>query len=629
VAKDVLIVEDDRGLAGMIARAVEREGYPVRVVYDGQAALENIEQSPPGLVLLDLLLPRKDGRAVLEALRSSEKTRELPVIVTSGVLRSPAQGREIEQAGADAFIPKPMARSNLVRVIRNLLGPPPDSDATDGQDKLSLASTPVPELLWGAMQRGVTGTFNFQTGRKRKMLLLEKGKPTRIRSNIIKECLGQRLLSAGRISKVALDESLRRAKEGEGRQGEVLVKMGAVTADEVDEALRLQGEEKFFELFSWSEGSVCFDGTTKTLDVATPLQNITGEEAILRGVEQMNPDALERGLAPLKGQPVAIDTSSVPRGIRRRPEVETLQKALSDAGGRVEPVLGLHGSVLYALQVMGALTLGTQGEAPTSARARASKAEAKPSKPAASLANLDELQETLSAHSTQTHFEVLGVKENAPTSEIKAAFFRLAKRFHPDRYGGEPDEVRISAGEVFARISVAHEVLTDPDQRNEYIETLNQESEEGSPREVSQILTAEVQFQKGEALLKKKDYKRALEQFKWAIELNGEEGEFRALYGWTMYLCNPKDAGAQSSAREELEKAVELAPNSVSGYYYLGRLLKACGEMDSAVKMFKQAIEIDPAHVEANQELRVFRMRKERGSGSDRKGMFGFGRKKS
>lgn len=624
MSKEVLIVEDDRALAGMIARAVEAAGYPVRLAHDGQAALEAVARRKPGLVLLDVLLPRKDGRAVLRALRSDEETREIPVVVMSGILRTPAHALEFEQDGAQAFLPKPLARSRLVRELNDQLGPPPTAEGAEKvRDALSLASCDVADLLWGAMRRGLTGAFHFQSGKKRKVLFLDKGRPAAIRSNVVRECLGQRLLSAGRINKHALQESLRRSRAGEGRQGEILVGMGAVTEQDVEEALRHQGEEKFFELFSWNEGSVHFEPDSQAPALATLLENLSPEDSILRGVEHMHPDALERALSPLRGQKVSVDVQALPKSIRRMPEVEALGTALTAAKGNADVAIQVHAALVHALHVLGGIQAGSGKPAP--APAPESTGAGAASRAPATLA---ELQQLYSEQQGQTHFEVLGVKENAPTSEVKSGFFRLAKRFHPDRYGGEPEEVRLLAGEVFARISAAHEVLTEADQRAAYVETLK--GEDGSAREVSQILTAEVQFQKGEALLKKKDYRRALEQFKWAIELNPEEGEFRALYGWAAYLCNPGDEKARAEARQELEKAVELSPRSVTGYYYLGRLLKACADIPSAEKMFRKAVELEPNHVEANQELRVLRMRREKESGSERKGgRFGFGRKKS
>ena len=98
MSKEVLIVEDDRALAELLSRALKLAGYRVKLAHDGYAALEAIERSKPGLVLLDILLPRRDGRSVLAELRKKEATQDLPVIAMSGVLRRPKQARDLEEA---------------------------------------------------------------------------------------------------------------------------------------------------------------------------------------------------------------------------------------------------------------------------------------------------------------------------------------------------------------------------------------------------------------------------------------------------------------------------------------------------------------------------------------------------
>jgi curved DNA-binding protein CbpA len=463
-------------------------------------------------------------------------------------------------------------------------------------------------------------------GRKRKALLLVEGQPRGVRSNVVRECLGRRLFDEGRIQQTALDESLKRARAGEGRQGEILVRMGAVTRREVDEALLKQGEDKLLELFAWTEGDVWFEADSEVLPLSTPMESLKPEDVILRGVQRTGADTLRRSLQPLKGKQVSLDLAGLPEETQRDPAVERAREALQSAGGRTDDLLRQHGAVLFGLLVLGALRV--EGDQPES------KLDGLPEGPARTGVKKGpvthaELLELRKGQAEQSHFEVLGLPRGASAAECKSAFFALAKRYHPDRFAGEPEEIRALAGDVFARISVAHESLSDPTQRQEYLASLKSKGESEKENEVSQILTAEVQFQKGEALFKKKDYVRALEQFRWALELNPEEGEYQAMRGWTTYLTNPEDPEAAAQAREDLEKAVALAPRSVTGYYYLGMLLKACRELESAEKMFRRAIELAPGHVEAARELRLFQMRRERQKGTAKGASFlGFGRKK-
>ena len=110
----LLLVEDDDGIAGPLVTGLEREGFDVTRVANGQDALSAAE---PDLVLLDLRLPDIDGYAVARGLR--ERSR-VPIIMVS------AKGEEIDrilglELGADDYVPKPCTPRELVARIRAIL----------------------------------------------------------------------------------------------------------------------------------------------------------------------------------------------------------------------------------------------------------------------------------------------------------------------------------------------------------------------------------------------------------------------------------------------------------------------------------------------------------------------------
>jgi CheY-like chemotaxis protein len=80
----ILIVEDDPQLRELYRHALRAAGYIVAAVEDGADALRQIEYSTPALVVLDLSLPRVDGRDVNRELKSRPETRNIPVVVVSG-----------------------------------------------------------------------------------------------------------------------------------------------------------------------------------------------------------------------------------------------------------------------------------------------------------------------------------------------------------------------------------------------------------------------------------------------------------------------------------------------------------------------------------------------------------------
>jgi curved DNA-binding protein CbpA len=228
----------------------------------------------------------------------------------------------------------------------------------------------------------------------------------------------------------------------------------------------------------------------------------------------------------------------------------------------------------------------------------------------------------------QDHFQRLGLERSASSVDARNAFIGLAKRYHPDRYSGEEEEVRTLVSEAFALMSAAHDTLADRDERKAYLSRLESGlSDEENREALRRILNAEQRFSQGEALFKQRAYTKALAVFKEILQVEPDESEFHAYYGWTHYLAHHGDAAAKRLAREHLEKSIQLAPQSPTGYYFLGQLLKACNDPTGARKVFKKVIELRPGHVEAERELRLIQMRKGRGDKSGG-GIFGFGRKK-
>jgi DNA-binding response OmpR family regulator len=120
--KHILIVEDEPFLVEMYKARFEQEGYKVDVAFNGTTVVESITKTKPDIVLLDIVMPEKDGYAVLRELKTRRDLRFTPVLVFSNL----AQEEEIDKGlklGADKyFVKSEYTPSQLVSEVEKTIG---------------------------------------------------------------------------------------------------------------------------------------------------------------------------------------------------------------------------------------------------------------------------------------------------------------------------------------------------------------------------------------------------------------------------------------------------------------------------------------------------------------------------
>jgi heavy metal response regulator len=115
----ILVVEDERKVAGFIRQGLEEEGHAVEVAGDGEAALELIlDDRPYDLIVLDVMLPRRDGFKVLKALREQHIQSPVLLLTARDTVRDKVMGLDL---GADDYLTKPFAFEEFLARVRALL----------------------------------------------------------------------------------------------------------------------------------------------------------------------------------------------------------------------------------------------------------------------------------------------------------------------------------------------------------------------------------------------------------------------------------------------------------------------------------------------------------------------------
>lgn len=223
----------------------------------------------------------------------------------------------------------------------------------------------------------------------------------------------------------------------------------------------------------------------------------------------------------------------------------------------------------------------------------------------------------------QTHYEVLGLDENANDNQVKKAYFKLAKEFHPDKLYNHADRtVKKHADKAFAVVNKAYEQLKTAEGRKAYSQKLKEISEGlDLDKEAESMLKSEVEFQKGVVFLRKRDFASAAAQFNAAIDLNPRESDHFAYAGWCEFqLYYPGNEAGWKGGVLKLEKAIEMSAKAYEALFFLAQAVKLQGDIEKAEGLFQRVLKLRPHHVEAQRELRLIEQRRgKEGDGKDKK----------
>ena len=637
MSASVLYVDDDRSLCQIVAKALADEGYSVRTCHDGAEALAIVGEQLPDLMLLDLKLPRRDGFHVLGELRKSDgEMRDLPVVVLTGA-PSANTAQRVNELRAIDLLTKPVSLERLLEVVaRSVAGAKTASaQPSEGAHKRAKASGSLERIAFPALLHHLhglraSGTLHLAHEKKRKWVELRDGYPIAVRSNLMRETLGNHLLRCGTISRELLDQSRQQAETSGKRHGEILVAMQALSEEQVADALRAQADEKFFEIFAWPGGTFRFERGARIERPNSLGMGRSPGSLILFGVCERFPlDRIDGYFGSHAGRYVAHAESHFYRF-----------QDLSIGASEAEFVRGIDGSrklgefraeeerlrrTIYGLLAAGMLELRADGSAPAPRRVSGHVVHHPVNEHVTSHPGRDRRQDDprhaeLIALADQLRakdaYEVLGVAREAGASEVQAAYESLAARAHPDRFRDGSQGLRELAEEVFGRVRAAFETLSDPRVRQlQALASKKFERQEQEQKRTERAFNAEVERRKGEAALAARSYEAALAHFGKALELYPDEGDHHAYYGYVLHLCHPGDASMAAEAMEHVKRGIKIASHREKPYLFLGRLNKAVGLADLAEKMFVRAVQIEPKCLEAVRELRLIQMRREKSKG--------------
>jgi tetratricopeptide (TPR) repeat protein len=219
-------------------------------------------------------------------------------------------------------------------------------------------------------------------------------------------------------------------------------------------------------------------------------------------------------------------------------------------------------------------------------------------------------------------YALLGAPVGAGKDVVKAAFLNLAKQFHPDRLPPSLPHYREKVTQVFELIREAYDTLYDDARRAAYMSELQRNAGAPPPPRAAPKkdgFTGDELMKMGEALFKKREYLKAEEAFAKAHELE-KSANALAAQGWAIYMDPARKAEA-ARAKQMMVDAAAIDPRCDRANYQLGVIARVEGDMNKAEQYFQRAVQLNPRHLEANQELRLIEMRKKKAQ-ENKKGFF-------
>lgn len=120
-ANKILIIEDDTALNKIYQNKLQREGYDVAIALDGREGIKMVDIEKPNIILLDILLPKLNGREVLKKLKENPQTSSIPVLILSNLSEMDEVMKGLEEGAVDYMIKSEHSLEEVVERIKSIL----------------------------------------------------------------------------------------------------------------------------------------------------------------------------------------------------------------------------------------------------------------------------------------------------------------------------------------------------------------------------------------------------------------------------------------------------------------------------------------------------------------------------
>ncbi|MBW2500728.1 MAG: DnaJ domain-containing protein [Deltaproteobacteria bacterium] len=479
----------------------------------------------------------------------------------------------------------------------------------------ALETIPVAQLLAEAWRDRRSGCLRLSHGQTERRIHVQDGAPVSAEAPLREDRLAEALHEAGLITLPDRRRVEKLAAERERPQASIALALELVEAGVLYKAMRDRERTLMVESLEWRQGNYRWEPSeerkakpAKAFDLPSLLQSQLprrwGSERLF---ESLMPESQRFAQIVPRFRRVARRLSDsdpqAARALARLDGSAALGQVLGECAGdpmaaaTLWTVLHLGGlrlsdePVRHAARTESEIEVQVDASSAAAGAGRAGALAAGSTTPSGGdpkgEAMREEIQTLLGQLSALGHYSALGLDSGTSAADIKKAYFKAAKKYHPDalaRLG--LGDLRDAAARVFARISEAFETLSDADRRAAY------DSGAGEPAEIdtASLAQAEQSYRKGEILVRMGNFAAALEYLESAVELWPDEPAYQAGLGWALYK---KPRSEPERARKHLQIARQQAPEDAQVLFRLGVVLRDVGEREEADQLLARARALD------------------------------------
>jgi hypothetical protein len=463
-----------------------------------------------------------------------------------------------------------------------------------------LRSRPIAVLLAGAAERGTSGTFTFTHGARRDMVTLRLGKIAVVRTSDPIAYLGGILYELGAIDSATLNETLYEVASGKLLHGRILVERGAITRERLDEGLAEQTFRKVHHLFSLPEDAKWMfredvDELAGARDDDRPA--IDTWQAIWRGLRDQPAVAhVARTLAKIEGGVHLKDLLAVERFALAPEEIalcerlhaqpQTITQLVSSS-----PLIADRTKMLIYVLALARCVVRVETAPPSPVEL-----------------GVEGVRDRARRIDEEEPHAMLGLRSGASIEAIRAAYFRLARLWHPEKIPEALAEVRAECQHVFLRLGEAHRTLTDVSARFSVDSLVGPEAvaANDSVTPPAPLVT----LRDVDAALARKDLASAEAMARTLTSAGATGPDARAVIAWcTIGAGAITEPHALEPALAALDRILTGDPDCVRALFYRGQVLNRLGRNELALRDYRKAVRLDPRHVDAQREMRIHDMR--------------------